>query len=180
MAAEWTADQAATMAQVIPIVGLALGLEMRELRKVFDRFPRQPLEGKDSADEVGQRDEAPDDEAPHEATQEAAFAFDISFLGKSIIIALLSCFAMFALLAGEQVAITGVLGGPGYPSGALTLGLRIALTVVFLSPVAQLLMSFVESIFRRLDAKAESRNLARTALLSVMTAVGWAMTIAVR
>lgn len=164
----WNASQGSTMAQVIPVLALALGLEMRELRKSIDGM-LAPAHGKHKTPDVQAVEPDKASEAPFQELAAQVYS-------KTITLALFSCFAMFVLLKGEQSAISAVLGTNANQVRFLRLGLNVALTVIFLSPVAQLVFSFAELVFRRESVKPATRAKVLAIMLSLMLAVGYTVT----
>lgn len=169
----WTVSQASTMAQVIPVIALALGLEMREVRKFFDdQIPEVPS---------GRHVIKPQDEEKHDTSEggdeeQGGKELQIKQFSRYTIIGLLGCLAMLALLVGEQTSIAVVLGKAYNSMSINILGLRAALTIVFLSPVAQIILSFMELMFRREKTTLRKRYKVLSTTMTVMTAIGLVLT----
>ena len=171
-AISWTASQAATMAQVIPVIALALGLEMREVRKVFDDRIPEVARGKHTAN---RESEDHNIEAKETGEDKAAKEYLLRRDSRYTMIGFWGCLAMIVLLVGEQSSIAIVLGRSSYNNLNIeSLGIRAALTVVFLSPVAQLILSFMELGFRQRGTPFQKRYRLLGAAILIMTAVGFA------
>jgi hypothetical protein len=171
-AISWTASQAAVMAEVIPVVALALGLELREVRKYFEGRTPGVSSGKHTANENSK-----DHTVATEGTgdQETVKEFLLRRDSRSVMIGFWGCLAMIFLLVGEQSAIAIVLGRATYNNLNIeSLGMRAALTIVFLSPVAQIILSFMEAGFRQKKTAFNRRYRILSATMLVMTAVAFA------
>jgi hypothetical protein len=189
-AISWTASQAGIMAQIIPVIALALGLELREVRKFFDDRAPENSHGKhaanrasDGADvepeetgetgEVKKNGEAVDVKKTDEG-QEVAKEFLARRDSRYILIGFWGCLAMIILLVGEQSSIAIVLGRSSYNNlNEESLAIRAALTIVFLSPAAQLIFSFIEAGFRQKKTSFEKRYRLLGAVMIIMTAIGF-------
>jgi hypothetical protein len=169
-AISWTASQAATMAQVIPVIAIALGLELREVRKRFDDLAPETSSGKHGAK---QGDEHRKAEAKESVEEKAAKEFLLRRTSRYVMVGFWGCLAMIALMVGEQSSIAIVLGRSSYNNLNIeSLAMRAAVTIVFLSPVVQLILSFMEAGFRRKKMPFDRRYRLLSGAIVVMTAVG--------
>ena len=181
------------MAQVIPVIALALGLELREVRKFFDDIAPEDSRGKHRANQgdegINVKAVATDQEkgvketgkAVHAKKDDEAEETEKEFLTRKIsryvLIAFWGCLAMIVLLVGEQSSVAIVLGRSSYNNlNEESLAIRAALTIVFLSPVAQLILSFIEAGFRRKRTPFRKRYRFLGAAIVIMTTLGFAFT----
>jgi hypothetical protein len=170
--------QAGTLAQVIPVLGLALGLEMRELRKGIDQLlvsARGKHHFTDGSEAPSEDSSKNGDEASDELTDSTSAELQISIYSRFTGLALFSCIAMLILLKGEQQAIIVVLGGSANQV-TLDYSLRIALTIIFLSPVAQMAIAYTELIFRRSKTKPATRAKVLAGIFTIMTSLAYSIT----
>lgn len=169
-AISWTASQASVMAEVIPVVALALGLELREVRKYFEDRKPDVSSGKHATNDDG-NDHA---DATEGVGEETVKEFLLKRDSRYVMIGFWGCLAMILLLVGEQSAIAIALGRSTYNNLNIeSLGMRAALTIVFLAPAAQVLLSFMEAGFRQKATAFNKRYRILNAALLVMTAVAF-------